>query len=133
VGFARVGAGQSGFDAQPRALERPGLQARNEGLQEAIGVGAIQDPVIDGECHVAFRAHDDALHTRLLDHCRAPFELADAENGRLRLIDDNGCCEEAAARAVIRERESAAAQGSRREFACTRARNEVVEAPCNAK
>ena len=42
-----VGAGQSRFDAQPRALERPGLQARNEHLQETMGVGAIEDSVID--------------------------------------------------------------------------------------
>jgi hypothetical protein len=89
-GICRVGAGQSRLDAQPRVLKRPGLQARNERLQEAIGVLAIEHTVIDGERHVAFRAHDDALNSRLLDHRSALFQLADAENGRLRLMDDYG-------------------------------------------
>ena len=58
---------------------------------------AVQDAVIDRERHIALGPHGDALLARLLDHRRALLELADAENGRLRLIDDDGRREQAAA------------------------------------
>jgi hypothetical protein len=83
--------------------------------------------VIDGERHIAARLHRDPLLIALLHHHGAPLELADPEDRRLRLVDDDRCGEEAAAHAVIGDREGAAPHIRRRQFAGARALHEIIQ------
>ena len=57
---------------------------------------SVHDAVIERQCDVAARPHDDLLLIAVLDDHRPLLELADAEDRRLRLIDDDGRGEQAA-------------------------------------
>src|SRR5262245_37875539 len=81
----------------------------------------------DSERHIALRAGDHLVCAVLLDHHRAFLEFADAEDCGLRLIDDDRRREEAAADAVIRDGEGAAADVCGLKFPCARGGDAFVE------
>ena len=60
-------------------------------------------------------------------HAHAPLDFADAENRHLRLIDDDGRREQAAAHPVIGDRERAAAHLLRRQLAGAGGRDQPPE------
>src|SRR6185312_12074721 len=73
-----------------------------ECLQEAVRPAAIHHAVVNRQSGVAARAHHDLIIlAALLEHDGALLELAQAENRRLRLRDDDGRGEQAAAHPVI--------------------------------
>ncbi len=89
--------------------------------------------MVDRQGHVALGPHYDALGALFLDDRRALFELADAENCRLCLIDHDGRGEQAAGGAVIGECERAAVQVRGRQLLRTCARDEIIETTRDVK
>src|ERR1700743_3501397 len=67
---------------------------------------AVHDAVIDGQRDIASRPDHHAIAPASLHHYGPLLELPDPQDGRLRLVDDDGCGNEAAADAVVRNRES---------------------------
>src|SRR3981189_1988832 len=92
----------------------------HECLQEPIGLVSVHHPVIDGQSDITPRPDDDAVFCILGHDNRAFLELANAQDGRLRLIDDYWRCNKTSADAVIGHGEGAAAYVSRRQAAFTR-------------
>ena len=105
----------------------PLLQRGDDSRQEGIGLKRIEGAVIDGERQVTHGAHADRFQAFLFHHAYAALELADAQNGHLRLIDDDGSRQQAAAHPVIGNRECAAANILRRQLASPGRRNQLAQ------
>src|SRR5262245_25849634 len=80
----------------------PALQSCNESLEKGITLEAVHNAMIDGKRHVATRLRHDTIG-RIDD--RPLLDLADAENCRLPLVDHDRRGQEAAAHAMIGDRE----------------------------
>ena len=94
---------------QRRELSPANSPALDQHLQEPIRAMAVHHAMIQRQRHVAARPHDDPSSPFSVDHDRPLLQLADAENRRLRLIDDDRRRDQAAADAMIGDRERAAA------------------------
>src|SRR5437870_11006162 len=82
--------------------------------------------MIDRQRQVAHWPNGDRIYTIVADHYRALLNRPDAQNGRLGLID-NWRGEQAAADAVVSDREGAALSLIRLEPARSRARGEIID------
>src|SRR6185437_13246179 len=87
----------------------PAGKPLRERLQKAVRPAAVHYAMIDGQGGIAARAHCDLLFVAFLEHHRALLQLAEAEDRRLGLRNDDRRGEQAAAHAVIGKREGAAA------------------------
>src|SRR5208283_3080482 len=95
--------------------------------QERIGLKRIEGPVVDREREITHRTDGDRLRPAGLEDAHAPLHLTDAENGDLRLVDDDGGSQQATAGAVIGDREGSAADVFGRELAVARGGDEPAE------
>ena len=92
-----------------RARSRP-PRALLDRAEEAGGVGAVDDAVVVGQRQVHHRPDGDRLaEVGVVDHDRPLDDRAGAEDADLRLVDDRGV-EQGAAAAGVGEREGAAAE-----------------------
>src|SRR5258707_9875249 len=95
------------------ALRMRSGQPLHERLQEPIRLVSVHHPVVDGQSDITPRPDHDAVFAILGHDDQALLELADAQNGRLRLINDYGRCNNTSADAVIGDGEGTAAYVSR--------------------
>src|SRR3569832_1497569 len=103
-------------------------QALHEGLEKAIRLVAIHYAMVDGQRHVAAGTNDDTIFAVVgCHHHRTLLQLSNSQDGRLRLVDDDGSGDEAAADAVIGDGEGATADIRWRQVSFTSSRHEIVE------
>ena len=74
----------------------PVFEGVNQFCQEGIGLVGIHDTVVDGQADIAHWPHDHDVLAINFPYFDALFNLSDTQNGRLRLIDDDGCGDQAA-------------------------------------
>src|ERR1700722_62375 len=115
--------------AMPRiiALRRPTGKTCDECLQEAVCLMAVHDAVIDGQRDIAPWPDHHAVDATFLHHDGPLLELSDPQDSRLRLVDDDGCGNEAAAHAMVRDGEGSPTDISGNETPLPSTGNEVVQ------
>src|SRR5687767_11469497 len=79
---------------------RPALQHVDEAAQPGIGLVAVDDPMVDGQRDIGQGADLNRVDAVDLAHDHALLQLADAEDRRLRLVDDDRRREQRARDAV---------------------------------
>src|SRR3954454_7822656 len=95
------------LESESADLFRPVLQILLQLRHELAGVGAIDDPMIEAQRQSNNAADGDGVVAVLVcQHCRLLEQTADAEDRRLRLVDDRSA-ELLAEDAGIRNRDSA--------------------------
>src|SRR4051794_9407483 len=83
----------------------PPLDLLHPPCQKRVRLIPIKHAMVDRKRHVAHWPHLHRLLPALLTRHRPPLQLADAEYRRLRLRNDDRRRDEAAAHAVVRDRE----------------------------
>ena len=89
--------------------------------------------MVDRQREITHGAHRDGFAAARFNHADAALNFADTENRDLRLIDDDGSCEQASADAVVRDREGASAHILRLEPTRTRTFHQRIETPGNVE
>src|SRR5258707_15273311 len=92
-----------------RFVRRPLLERGDDRPEKGVGLKGVQRAVVDGKGDIALGAHADRLDAADLDRTHSALDATRAKDRDLRLIDDDRRRQKAAAHAVIRDREGAAA------------------------
>src|SRR5438045_3480543 len=87
----------------------------------------VNDAMVDGQSHIGHRPNEDSVLTIHLAHHGTLLELADAEDRRLSLVEDDRRGEQRAGDSVIGDGEASARDISGRQLALASAAGEVVE------
>ena len=94
--------------------------------EEPLGVGAVDDPMIEAEREIRHVPNRDVVFAvRRRENFGALFDLADTENRHLRLIDD-GSAEQSAKHARVSDRERSAGHFVRLKLFRARALGQIV-------
>ena len=86
----------------------PGLDDLDEATQPGVGLVAVDDAVVDGQRDIGHRADKDRVLARHGAHHHALFQLADAKDRGLSLVQDNRRGEQRARHAVVGNGEASA-------------------------
>src|SRR3982751_6823492 len=79
----------------------PIFQDVDEATEPGVGLVAVHDAVVDGQSHVSHRPGEDRVLPVDLPHDDALLQLADAEDCRLPLVQDDRCSEQRSGHAVV--------------------------------
>jgi uncharacterized membrane protein YccC len=107
----------------------PAFQRLDEAGEPGVGLVAVEHAVIDGERDISHRPDEERVGTRHLAHHHALFQLAHAQDRRLRLVDDDGRGEQRPGNAVIGDGKSAALHIGAGELALARLVGERLQLP----